>query len=273
MKKFVEVLFKIVGFLLLWTTFSFVVQHSVSWGVSPLGNETVPQLLWAPATAFLFAVLTSLLFFLAMDRKRMEFCITTKVFRDLGLAAFVGIFWIGGTIGLFFFNDNLSYDAVNIPPNLMVWILVVVLNVLTQELLLRGYIFSLLNEKYGGVVSVMTTALLFIVLNGSALASGPVAIFFAFASSTLYGLLRLYTGGILAPVFAHLLWNVVGGIVFGGVPLGENVPSVLNGIVHTVNAASGGELKFEGSTIALLITIFLIDLLYILIREKEESME
>jgi membrane protease YdiL (CAAX protease family) len=260
-------------FLLLWAGLLFAARIFLPKRLKEFLLDEPVDILLVPAAALLAAGLVSLLFFLVVEKRKIKLPLLTRPLRDIGLSLFSGVFWIGGTLGLFFLTDSILLARSDSLPQFGYWILAVVLTVAAQELLLRGYLFSLLQEKYSGVAAICVTSVLYVMLNGTALASGTFPLLFAFTASALLGLLRLYTGGILAPFLAHLIWNGVGGLVLGSVSIGTGAPSLFTESARTVEMVAGGALKFEGSAIALIVTFFLVDLLFILIQERDAGLQ
>jgi membrane protease YdiL (CAAX protease family) len=193
--------------------------------------------------------------------------IVKRPWRDLLLGLFMGIFWSGITFLLFLITDSIYFGEWLLPSRLTVWVLAVLLNVLTQEIILRGYVYTVVSRGYGAFAAITVSSLISLLVQGETFANGAIAVIFTVSVSVLYGILRYYTSGLLAPVITHLIWNLVGGLGLGLVNLGDDYPSIYAENVVGANMLSGGSAGFEGSALSVIVCILLIDLVAILIAD------
>jgi membrane protease YdiL (CAAX protease family) len=64
-------------------------------------------------------------------------------------------------------------------------------------------------------------------------------------------------GTILAPIMAHAIWNIIGGVILGGVSLADDYHNMLNLTSSKNVILSGGSYRIEGSIVVLVINITL----------------
>jgi membrane protease YdiL (CAAX protease family) len=99
-------------------------------------------------------------------------------------------------------------------------------NVVTQEVLVRGYIFQELWTKYGAAVAIGVTTLIFVALHAAPILQGEngaiVALNIAIASVML-GLAYVRTGALWLPIGIHLGWNGLQGPVLGMSVTGQDI--------------------------------------------------
>ncbi|MEP7344491.1 MAG: type II CAAX endopeptidase family protein [Gemmatimonadaceae bacterium] len=108
---------------------------------------------------------------------------------------------------------ELSYESAgvsNVGLTTSPWALLAVLvpAALWEELALRGYVLSVLRERYGARVALLVTSVLFGALhlqNAGSTALSTVAVVLA---GVFLGLVRLSTGSLYAAWIAHLAWNL-----------------------------------------------------------------
>lgn len=88
-----------------------------------------------------------------------------------------GIVWIGISFGVLLLMQQISISETNRVQMLWLWIASAFVNVIMQELLVRGYIYQLLKREFNLAVAVVTTTLLFTLMHGGAIEAGilPVA--------------------------------------------------------------------------------------------------
>jgi len=129
-----------------------------------------------------------------------------------GLAACVAYVWLNGTLR--------SGPLEPVPPNYLALNFgVLLLGVLAEELLFRGWLLSALQDRVGDSLAVLLSALAFSAFH---LWAGGAMVAISLANLLLgglwFGLLALRTGGIVAPTMAHLGWNATEDLGFGLVP-------------------------------------------------------
>jgi membrane protease YdiL (CAAX protease family) len=190
---------------------------------------------------------------------------------DALLGLFVGVFWVGATFVLFLITDSVFAGGHETPDYLACWAVAIFLNVLTQELILRGYIYTAVSRGYGAASAIAVSSLISLAVQGGIVQGGAAPIIFAVCASALYGSLRYYTGGLLAPFMAHLMWDLVGGFVLGLANLDSSFPRIFTEYIAGEDIISGGRAGFEGSALSVIICIALIDLIYIMANNRPEK--
>jgi hypothetical protein len=62
---------------------------------------------------------------------------------------------------------------------------------------------------------------------------------------------------IIAPIMAHAIWNVIGGIILGCISLADDYPSLYSVKASSNILISGGDYKIEASVVVMVINILL----------------
>jgi membrane protease YdiL (CAAX protease family) len=91
-------------------------------------------------------------------------------------------------------------------------------NVVTQEALVRSYIFQELWAKYGAVIAIVATTILFVALHAAPISQrtqGLVAGANILLASVLLGFAYVRSGALWLPIGIHLGWNGLQGPVLG----------------------------------------------------------
>lgn len=268
MKNLLITTVRILCFLALWAALFYGGTRALELltdgsGLVPAGFELCRQAI-ACAVAFLIICGAAL-----VTNGRSGFPkLAKRPLRSALLGLFAGVFWVGVTFILFFVTDSVFADAREIPDYFFVWAAAVLVNVLTQELILRGYVYTVVSREYGAVSAIAVSSLVSLAVQGDAIANGAAAIIFTVCASALYGALRYYTKGLLAPVITHLIWDLAAGLVLGLVNLGQDYPVIISQSVVGEDIISGGRAGFEGSALAIIVCIALIDLIYLLINDR-----
>lgn len=129
-----------------------------------------------------------------------------------GLAACVLYVWLNGTLR--------PAPLAEVPASYF-WIglAITLLGVVAEELLFRGWLLSALEDRVGPSLAVLLSALAF---SGFHLwaggASDPIALANLMLGGLWFGLLAQQSGGVIAPIAAHLGWNAAEDLGFGLLP-------------------------------------------------------
>jgi uncharacterized protein len=90
------------------------------------------------------------------------------------------------------------------------WALIVLLPAaFAEELLLRGYCFSVLVQRWGRVAALLVTSIIFGLLHIPNPGSSPLPIVMVVLAGVLLGGVMIATGSLYAATAAHLAWNWV----------------------------------------------------------------
>ena len=96
---------------------------------------------------------------------------------------------------------------------------IALMGVLAEELLFRGWLQSALEDRVGGQWAVLLSAIAFSAFHlWAGGATDAISLANLLLGGMWFGLLAQRSGGLIAPVAAHLGWNVAEDIGFGLVP-------------------------------------------------------
>jgi membrane protease YdiL (CAAX protease family) len=98
-------------------------------------------------------------------------------------------------------------------------------NTMTQELLVRGYIQQTLQSQFGALAAVVISAAIFALLHFAALRGAPLAAFNVFAAGVLLGTAYAVTQNLWMPIALHFGWNFVQGPLLGLTVSGQTLDS------------------------------------------------
>jgi membrane protease YdiL (CAAX protease family) len=124
----------------------------------------------------------------------------------------------------------------------------------TEELIFRGILFRIIEERIGTWLALALTGLLFgaaHVVNPHATLWGALAI--AVEAGAMLGAAYAATRNLWVPIGLHFGWNFAEGGVFGADVSGTDTPmGLLNGVLSGPTVLSGGEFGPEASVFSLL---------------------
>lgn len=249
-KKFLWTLFRVIAFFIFWAFAVTVGEYnSPNPAVARLYDELFP-LLWT-------VVFTTLFWW--VDRKKIVLPVLKDPAKGLFLGTLSGAVWLCAVAGILVGTRVAGLTPNGEVQSLSLWILAACLNVFMQELLIRGYIYQYLNYAYGVPAAAVVTTLLFTFMHGGAFEAGPVAVLNVITCNLFLTALYEYSGALMAPAVAHTIWNILGGILLGGVSLAEDYPSLYTMIAspNLPEWLTGGSALMEGSGITLVVNLIL----------------
>ena len=241
--------------------------------VLPLSNSDNPALwrLWAEITPLLSIIAFTFIFWI-IEKKIIKLHLFNNPVKGVLLGTITGILWLGLPIIVMKLMKVIEFNGKNDIPLFFVWILAAFLNVIMQELLVRGWLYQVLKQKYNIAISTIVTTALFTLLHGGAFEAGLVPVVNVLTMSLLMTVILEYSGSLIAPTIMHFMWNGIGALVLGGVSLADDYPHLLNMIFSGSKLLSGGECKIEGSIVVLVVTVMLLAVFIGLQRKNGNNM-
>lgn len=264
MKKIAITTLKFIGFFLGWAILSSVLPLSSS------GNPAIWRL-WAEIMPLLAITAFTLLFWL-LEKKSVKLHLFDNAIKGTALGVIMGIVWLSVPVLIMYIARIIHFDGTNSIDLLPVWALAVFLNVIMQELLVRGYLYQMLKQNYNIAVAAIMTTALFTVLHGGAFEAGVIPVLNVLTMSLLMTAVLEYSGSMIAPTIMHFLWNGIGALVLGGVSLADDYPNLLITTFTGDEIVSGGTCKIEGSVIVLFVNL-LLTALFIFLTNKQAKTE
>jgi membrane protease YdiL (CAAX protease family) len=128
-----------------------------------------------------------------------------------------GVLWLSIAIGGLWIADCVVLGATGEFSVLVLFgaVLDVFLNVLTQQLLLCGYIFQLLRRATSTWLAISISALLFVGYHAGAYAGAELPVLNVFLTGVLFCLATVVANSLWLPIFMHFGWNFMLGPVLG----------------------------------------------------------
>ena len=262
MKKISVSIIKFIVFFLGW---------AIAASFLPLSSSENPAVwrLWAEMMPLLAIIAFTLLFWLT-EKKTVKLHLFGHPLKGAVLGTVTGVVWLAVPVFVLHAAKCIRFDGMNSISLFPVWLLAAFLNVVMQELLVRGYLYQMLRQKHNIVAAALATTALFTALHGGAFEAGVVPVFNVLTTSLLLTAVLEYSGSMVAPTIMHFLWNGIGALVLGGVSLADDYPSLLVTTFSGNEILSGGVCKIEGSIIVLFIN-FILMALFIFLQSKKET--
>lgn len=261
MKRIREVVLKVVLFFIAWVIGVSIipfpeVENPVMWRFLA---ELIPVLV----TCFVTII------FWLVEKRQIRFWLINNWMRGIIIGSIVGIVWLAIPILILYVTHIIRFDGTNKVAMLGTWFISVLLNVIMQELLIRGYLYQMLKQKCNTIAATVVTTGIFTILHGGAFEEGAIPVLNVLMMSLFMTLLLEDTKSLWTPIMAHFVWNAVGSLVLNVGALADDYPHVINAVFTGNKIFSGGECKIEGSIIVLVINVVFITFILRLWMKKQ----
>jgi hypothetical protein len=204
------------------------------------------------------AVVSTYIYFFKKYEKReiTEFSnkgIGKKILIGIGIGAFLQFL----TIVVIIINWGFEIISVNPVSDMIIPFTVAFSVAIFEEILIRGIIFRILEEKLGSYIALIITAIIFGGLHvanpNSTLLSGLCV---GIEAGFLMGAAYIYARNLWFPIAIHFAWNFMQSGIFGAVTSGnEKTASLLTTKITGSQLITGGEFGPEGTIQAILFCV------------------
>lgn len=263
LKKFLTLIVKVIVFFVGWAVLAGLIP------IVPSDNPAVWRF-WAEFIPLLVVVAFNLIFWL-IEKRKIHIPVLGNPILSLGVGALVGVIWLGVAVGVMVLTGLMTFAGDNLVDFLWLWIISAFLNVIMQELLVRGYLYQLIKSNCGIIAATILTTALFTFMHGGAFEAGIVPVLNIVTMSLFMTAVLEYTGSLLSSIVIHSIWNIFGAIILGGVSLADDYPHLLNTTFSGNQLLSGGACKIEGSIIVLILNIVLLIMFTALAKHKKRT--
>ena len=262
MKKVLITIFKISVFFIGW---------AVAAGIGEVPSKD-PAIWRFFAELIPFAVmLIFTLIFLLIEKKEVRIPVVENFAKGTAVGTIAGLFWLGAASLILIIAGALTITGRESVPKLWLWIISAFINVIMQELLVRGYIYQLLKTRYNLPSAVAVTTVLFTLMHGGAFEAGIIPVINVVTMCLFTTALYECEKTIAAPIMAHTVWNIFGALVLGGVSLADDYPNIFTMTPSGSKLLSGGEYKIEASIVVLILNTVLAVLFTLLALRKNKN--
>lgn len=254
---------KILGFLALWTLLLAIVVMSTVTFAGPAWYRSVGWRLWVEIGGALATLAALILMARFVDKRRGAAALGFPL--DASIIGLLSGTVMGAAILAAPLVVLLAFGAARIEPDLAVFdantlgiaLVLCFFNVVTQEVLVRSYIFQEIWKKYGALAANVITTLIFVALHAGAIMDGTQGLIAGanvLLASLMLGRAYVRTRALWLPIGIHMGWNALQGPV-----LGINVTGTEIGFGHWSVFAfpgdpllTGGAMGVEGGLVGLI---------------------
>ncbi|WP_433814640.1 lysostaphin resistance A-like protein [Flavobacterium johnsoniae] len=193
-------------------------------------------------------ILSYILFFKKYDKRAITEFSAKGLAKNLTIGILIGFVLQSFTILVMYLNGN--YCVVNINPVSFILIPFAIMFTVAiiEEILVRGIIFRIVEEKLGSYISLTISSVLFGIFH---LANPHGTIISGICITTagfMLGAAFIYSRNLWFPIALHFAWNFTQSGIFGAITSGnEKTSSLLEAKIQGPEFITGGEFGPEGS--------------------------
>ena len=194
------------------------------------------------------AVTSYILFFTYYEKRAVTELSSKRLAQNLILGTLIGFVLQALTILVIYISGGFSIVAVNPVSFILIPLTVAFTIAIIEEILVRGIVFRIIEEKLGTYIALSISAVLFGALHmanpNSTMLSGLCITFAGF----LLGAAFVYSRNLWFPIALHFAWNFTQSGIFGAITSGnEKTKSLLESKIQGSVLLTGGEFGPEGS--------------------------
>ena len=229
--------------------------------------------------SLIIGVISSLLAMLAYvflyrsyeSRKITEFSVN-RIGVNLLAGLILGIVLQSLTILVIYLMGGYSVSAVNSFLFIIPALTMAFSSAIFEEILFRGILFRIIEEKLGSYIALLISALIFGALHLSNPNSSIIAsIGLAIQAGLLLGAAYMYSRNLWFPIALHFAWNFMQSGIFGASVSGHVIEkSLLTSTIHGAEWFTGGAFGPEGS-IQATVFCFIATVVILILCHKENK--
>jgi len=221
-------------------------------------------LLVSAATIFSYII-----FFKKYEKREVTELASKGIAKNLIIGASIGFVLQSLTILVIYLNGSYSVVSVNPVSFILIPFALMFTVAIIEEILVRGIIFRIIEEKLGSYISLSISSLIF----GALHLANPHSSFLSGLCITTAGFLLgaafIYKRNLWFPIALHFAWNFTQSGIFGVITSGnEKTNSLLNAKIQGLEIITGGAFGPEGSIQATIIC-FIATVILLILSHKE----
>jgi len=207
-----------------------------------------------------------ILFFKYYEKRKVTELATNGLAKNLIIGILIGVVLQSLTILVIYVTGSFNIVAVNPLSFIIIPLTVAFTAAILEEILIRGILFRVLEEKLGSYIALFISAIIFGALHlSNPRATLVSALCVSIEAGILLGAAFMYSRNLWFPIAIHFAWNFMQSGIFGAITSGnEKAESLLVTKIEGSVWITGGEFGPEGSfqaiifcSIASVILVFL----------------
>lgn len=214
-------------------------------------------------------IFSYILFFKKYDKRIITEFSTKGIVKNISFGVLMS--FILQSLTIFVMSLNGYYSIVNINPISFIVIPFAIMFTVAiiEEILVRGIIFRILEEKLGSYISLSISSLLFGIFHLANAHSTFLSSLCITTAGFLFGAAFIYSRNLWLPIALHFAWNFTQSGIFGAITSGnEKTNSLFEAKIQGPEIITGGEFGPEGSIQAIIFCMLGTMMFLILIHKQ-----
>lgn len=201
-------------------------------------------------------ILSYIFFFKKFEKRDITEFASRGFIKNVLLGTSIGFVLQSLTILVIYLNGSYSVIGINPISFILIPFAIMFTVAIIEEILVRGIIFRIIEEKLGSYIALIISSLLFGILH---LANAHSTILSSICITTagfLFGAIFIYTRNLWCPIALHFAWNFSQSGIYGAITSGnEKTSSLLEAKIQGETFITGGAFGPEGSIQATVICL------------------
>ena len=216
-------------------------------------------------------ILTYIVFFKKYEKRNVTEFASKRIAKNLIIGILVGFTLQSLTILVIYLNGSYSVVAVNPVSFILIPFAIMFTVAIIEEILVRGIIFRILEEKLGSYISLTISSVLFGVFHLANPNGTLISVICIITAGFLFGAAFIYSRSLWLPIAIHFAWNFTQSGIFGAITSGnEKTNNLLESKIQGPEYITGGEFGPEGSIQAIIFCVIGTILFLILIHKENK---
>ncbi|WP_125723127.1 CPBP family intramembrane glutamic endopeptidase [Flavobacterium ustbae] len=216
-------------------------------------------------------VLSYITFFKKFEKRNITEFATKELLKNVLLGAMLGLVLQSLTILIIYLNGSYSVVAINPITFILIPFAIMFTVAIIEEILVRGIIFRVMEEKLGSYLALTISSLIFGILHLANANSTVLSSLCITTAGFLFGAIFIYTRNLWCPIALHFAWNFTQSGIFGAITSGnEKTSSLLEARIQGPEFITGGAFGPEGSIQATVICL-IATVIILILNEKHNK--
>ncbi len=233
--------------------------------------KSEPKMLIVNIVAAAIALISYAVLYKYYEKRKISELSTNGLIRFFIAGTLLGMLLQSLTVLVIYLNGNLSLLAVNSFLNLVPATIIALATAVIEEVLFRGIIFRLTEEKLGSYIALAISGLIFGLSHlGNPNSTFILAVGLSIQAGLLLGIAYMFSRHLWFPIAIHFAWNFTQSGIFGattsGVAMGK---SLLVAEITGPEIITGGQFGPEGSIQATLFCLIAAIILFRLVLKRD----
>ena len=261
----------ILGLLVCFAAF-IIVQNVVSKLLGLTGMDKDFRNLIKGIVASVAVIIAYKLFYRKIENREVTEISVKGIAKNLTFGIIVGLALQSLTVLVIYLNNGFKIVSINPVSFIIIPITVAFTVAIFEEILIRGIIFRIIEEKLGSYIALIISAIIFgglhLINPSSSLISATCV---AVEGGLLLGAAYIYSRSLWLPIAIHFAWNFMQSGILGAITSGnEKTNSLLTTQISGANIITGGEFGPEGTIQAILFCLIAaIVLMYLNVKRNK----